>query len=79
MSPGLQPPARVPADATVEGDGIVVGDGPVRVDVFVDFLCPFCRQFEERSAAGLEALVADGQVSLVYHPVAYLERLSTAH
>lgn len=79
MSAAPQQPSRIPADATVEGDGIVIGDGPARVDLFVDFLCPFCRQFEERSAGELDKLVAEGAVSLVYHPVAFLERLSTAH
>ena len=39
-------PSHVPATATPEGDGVVVGDGPVRIDAFIDFLCPFCRRFE---------------------------------
>jgi protein-disulfide isomerase len=79
MSPAPTPPERVPADATAEGDGIVVAEGPVRVDLFVDFLCPFCRQFEERAGDALRTLAAAGSVDLVYHPVAFLERLSTAH
>jgi protein-disulfide isomerase len=74
-----QPPARIPSAATEEGDGIVVADGPARVDVFVDFLCPYCRAFEERAGESLNGLVASGAVNLVYHPVAFLERLSTAH
>jgi protein-disulfide isomerase len=73
------PPQRIPAGATAEGDGIIVSEGPVRVDLFVDFLCPFCRAFEERAADILARLAADGAVDLVYHPVAFLERLSTAH
>ena len=79
MNARPQPPESVPADATAEGDGVVVGEGPVRVDAFIDFLCPYCRQFEERSGSALKELVADGSVSIVYHPVAFLERLSTAH
>ena len=39
-------PDRVPAGATPEGDGVVVGPGPVRIDAFIDFLCPFCKRFE---------------------------------
>jgi hypothetical protein len=31
-------PGHIPAGATPEGDGIVVGHGPVRVDAFIDFL-----------------------------------------
>ena len=57
-------PGRLPAGATVEGDGIMVGRGPVRVDAFIDFLCPFCRQFELSSGPALAELVASGQVGL---------------
>jgi protein-disulfide isomerase len=72
-------PDRVPAGATPEGDGIVVGAGPVRVDVFVDFLCPFCRQFELAAGPTLAGLVADRRVSLVYHPMNFLDEASTTH
>jgi protein-disulfide isomerase len=73
----VQAPARVPAGATPEGDGIVLGDGPVRVDAYIDFLCPFCRQFDERSGPYLDRLLDAGAISLVYHPLGFLDRLST--
>jgi len=66
-------PSRVPAGATPEGDGVVVGDGPVRVDAFIDFLCPYCRQFELSSGPALAGLVADRLASLVYHPMNFLD------
>jgi protein-disulfide isomerase len=72
-------PGRVPAGATPEGDGIVIGDGPVRVDAFIDFLCPYCRQFELSSAAALAALVADRRASVVYHPMNFLDGASTTN
>jgi len=40
-------PSHVPAGSTPEGDGILVGGGPVRVNVFIDFQCPFCGKVEE--------------------------------
>jgi protein-disulfide isomerase len=70
-------PGRLPAGATAEGDGVVIGHGPVRVDIFVDFLCPFCRQFELASGPALAKLVDDGQASLVYHPMNFLDGAST--
>jgi protein-disulfide isomerase len=73
----VQIPARVPRGATPEGDGIALGQGPARVDAYIDFLCPFCRQFEERSRAALDALLESGAVTLVYHPLGFLDRLST--
>src|SRR5713226_1589943 len=70
-------PDRVPAGATPEGDGVVIGPGPVRVDAFIDFLCPFCRRFELSSAPALAGLAADGLARLVYHPMNFLDEAST--
>jgi protein-disulfide isomerase len=72
-------PSRVPAGATPEGDGIVVGDGPVLVDIFIDFLCPFCRRFELSAAPTLAGLVADRLASLAYHPMSFLDEASTTN
>jgi protein-disulfide isomerase len=66
----------VPAHATASGDGIVVGSGPVHIDAFIDFLCPFCRQFEGRSGSLLKRFVDDRVATLVYHPLGFLDRLS---
>lgn len=73
----LTVPSRLPADATGEGDGIMAGRGPVRVDAFIDFLCPFCRRFELSAGPALSGLVSGGQVSLVYHPMNFLDEAST--
>jgi len=70
-------PDRIPAGATPDGDGISTGDGPVRVDAFIDFLCPFCRQFELAAGPALDGLVNGGLISLVYHPMNFLDGAST--
>jgi protein-disulfide isomerase len=75
----LTVPGRLPSGATAEGDGIMIGHGPVRVDAFIDFLCPYCRQFELAADSTLARLVADGQVSLVYHPMNFLDEASTTN
>ncbi len=72
-------PGRIPAGATPEGDGVVIGDGPVRVDAFIDFLCPFCRRFELSSGPALAGLAADGLASLAYHPMNFLDEASTTN
>jgi len=72
-------PGHIPAGATPEGDGIVVGHGPVRVDAFIDFLCPYCRQFELSSGPALASLVTDGLISLAYHPMNFLDEASTTN
>src|SRR5271155_4533986 len=76
---GPAAPSRLPAGTTTEGDGVMIGRGPVRVDIFIDFLCPFCRRFELSSGPALARLVADGQVSLVYHPMNFLDQASTTN
>jgi len=73
----LARPARVPAGSTPEGDGIAVGDGPVPVDAYIDFLCPYCREFELASAPTLAGLVAGGRITLAYHPMNFLDGAST--
>ena len=70
-------PSHVPASATPDGDGVVVGAGPVTVDVYIDFLCPFCRHFELSAGDALARLVSDGQISLAYHPMNFLDAAST--
>jgi protein-disulfide isomerase len=72
-------PARVPAGANAAGDGVVLGSGQVAIDAFIDFQCPFCRMFEEQSGATLDRLVGEGNVSLTYHPLGFLDPLSTTH
>ncbi|SCL29136.1 Protein-disulfide isomerase [Micromonospora nigra] len=66
-----------PPGANDSGTGIVVGSGPVTVDVYEDYLCPACKQFEQASGATLDELVTEGKVRVVYHPVAYLNRYSS--
>jgi protein-disulfide isomerase len=70
-------PARVPAGATPEGDAILVGAGAVRIDAFIDFLCPFCRRFELAAGQTLADLVGDRLASIAYHPMNFLDEAST--
>jgi protein-disulfide isomerase len=73
----LAPPRHIPAGAVEAGDGIPLGAGPVTVDAFIDFLCPFCKQFEQASGPALARMVSEGLITLVYHPLGFLDRLST--
>jgi protein-disulfide isomerase len=72
-------PSHIPDSATPEGDGIITGNGPVRVDAFVDFLCPFCRRFELSAGPALAGLIAEGLISLVQHPMNFLDQASTTN
>jgi protein-disulfide isomerase len=72
-------PPRVPAHTTPEGDGVLVSTGPVRVDAYIDFQCPFCRVFELSSGPALRAMAAEGVINLVFHPMDFLDEASTNH
>ena len=49
------------------------------MDVFIDFLCPFCRKFEQAAASVLARLVSDGSARLAYHPMNFLDEASTTN
>ncbi|MFF5171443.1 DsbA family protein [Micromonospora sp. NPDC000089] len=66
-----------PPGANDAGTGIVLGSGPVTIDLYEDYLCPVCKQFQATTGPTINQLVADGKAKVVYHPVAYLNRFST--
>ncbi|MFC4070642.1 DsbA family protein [Actinoplanes subglobosus] len=65
-----------PSVAVDEGTAFAVGTGPVVVDVYEDFLCPACGNFETTSAPALRQLAEAGKITLRFHPVAILDELS---
>jgi protein-disulfide isomerase len=70
-------PPRVPAHTTPEGDGVVLGSGPVVVDAYIDFQCPFCRAFELSSGDAVRTMATEGLITLVVHPMDFLDHAST--
>jgi protein-disulfide isomerase len=75
------PDFAVPAGVTdIGGDhsGLhVAGDGPVTVEVYLDFICPACRQFEESAGPALDQLLAENKITLVWHTLGFLDDAST--
>lgn len=66
-----------PAGAVANDSGILVGSGPVTLDVYEDFICPACARFEQTAGPTLDRLVTEKKVRIVYHPVAFLDRFSS--
>jgi protein-disulfide isomerase len=66
----------VPPGSVDSGTAFAVGDGPVVVDVYEDFMCPICNEFEKQSGATIKTLVSGHKVTVRYHPVAILDRAS---
>ena len=64
----------------VGSSGIVGKDldaSRVRLDVYFDFICPYCALFENSQAATLDDLRSQGIVDVYYHPLAYLDDASS--
>lgn len=68
---------NTPSKANSTGNAIVTGNGPVVVEDYIDFICPYCKVYHDDAGAFLAQLAADNRISLVQHPVAYLDRFST--
>lgn len=62
------------AASGVVGEGL--GEAPVRLDLYFDFMCPGCGGFEMYEADVLNELRADGTLEVYYHPMGNLDRLS---
>jgi protein-disulfide isomerase len=55
------------------------GKPRVVIDMYEDFQCPICKEFEATDGATLKSWQQAGIVQLVYHPVAFLDRASTTN
>ena len=51
-------------------------DDAVTVAVYSDFICPYCKMFEELNAGTLSELREAGDIIVEYHPVSILDRAS---
>lgn len=67
----------VPRNATSAGVPVGKADAPVTVDLYFDYLCPFCKRFEQDAAPVIAKAVADGTVRAVYHPISILDGASS--
>jgi protein-disulfide isomerase len=74
-----QRPVEFATPAGVTNDGgdragiSVTGDGPVLVEVYLDFLCPACKQFETTTQPTIDQLIAAKKIRLVWHPLGFLD------
>ncbi len=64
----------------VTGSAVRVGpaDAKARVDLWVDYSCPHCQEYEASEATRLNSLVAAGDVSVSYHNIQFVTDYGTA-
>jgi protein-disulfide isomerase len=77
-SAGTSGTLTTPAAATADG-ALVVGQAgaPVKLAVYLDYMCPYCGRFERANSTEIDRLVTDGTVRLQMHPLAFLDKASS--
>jgi protein-disulfide isomerase len=71
----VDPAAPRPAGVAEVGAGVTVGTaaaGAPVIDLYEDFQCPACRDFEQTVGPTLRDLAETGKAKLVYHPLSFL-------
>lgn len=69
-APGAEPQSKI---INTEAGSVSFGDGTNTIDTYVDFLCPFCNQFEQSEGPQIKQLVDAGTATLRVHPVTILD------
>ena len=70
---------NVPGGGRPDGDGVLLypevaaQPGAATVDIYEDFQCPYCAQFEHQNGASVKALARDGRVIVVVHMMTFLD------
>jgi len=68
--------AKIPASVSAErGYGIVFNEGLANVpliEIYEDFQCPVCAQFEGLQGDYIESLIQDKKATVVYHTLSFL-------
>jgi protein-disulfide isomerase len=68
-----------PPGSADNGTGFAVGNGPATVDIYEDFICPHCKEFEDASGSAVDQLGSRGKARVVYHPIAILDGSSSTN
>lgn len=74
-SNGRPEPAVVTGPGT-PGKGVTVGQAGAKanIELYLDFRCPHCAEFEKESGATIDKLVQDGTATLTYWPLQFVNQ-----
>ena len=71
-------PATPPAEIKAPGADAEAGK-PVKVVLYIDFICPVCKDFESRYNQTLTKLRNDGKITVEYRPLGFLDSRSSTN
>ena len=71
--------ATIPPSANEARTGIVMnpdtaGPDAKELEIYFDYQCPACKQFEQQMAGTLESMAQSGEVKITYHTMTFMER-----
>ena len=70
--------SAIPVNATADHTGIVVNpgkfkEGVPKVEIFLDYQCPVCKQFEGQFGPTLDDMATKGEIQLIYRTMTFLD------
>lgn len=71
--PGAEPSGSI---IDTQNGAVTFGKGPNTVETYIDFMCPYCNQFEQSEGADIQQLIKADKVTLKVHPVTILNNSS---
>ncbi|XAS68397.1 DsbA family protein [Micrococcaceae bacterium Sec5.7] len=71
-------PATAPAEVVAPGAAAEAGK-PVKVVLYIDFICPVCKDFETKYNETMTKLRNEGKISVEYRPLGFLDSRSTTN
>lgn len=76
---GAVPAGSTDTGGITFGESLVAGtsnEGAPVVDLYVDFMCPYCGQFDAINRADIRTMALDGDATVSIHPVSNLDEQS---
>jgi protein-disulfide isomerase len=70
------PTPALASGATPVANPVNTASGAVDIQIYVDYLCPICGQFESTNGSYLTSLIDNGAATLEIHPISILDRSS---
>jgi protein-disulfide isomerase len=73
-----EPPQTAPAEVVAPGAEAEAGK-PVKVVLYIDFICPVCKNFEAQYNEQLTSLRNEGKITVEYRALGFLDSRSTTN
>lgn len=70
--------ASLPPSANADRTGMILNpdapDSAPKLDIYFDYQCPFCKQFEDQMSSTIEDMAESNDARITYHTMTFLDR-----